>query len=46
MTLLILLLVCAGLAILFWGIGIFVGNRIGKAQKKRDEALRNGSKHV
>lgn len=46
MTLLILLLVCAGLALFFWGIGNFIGNRVGKAQKKRDEALRNGSKHV
>lgn len=46
MTFLKLILLCVVLALVFWGIGSFIGNRIGKAQKKRDEALKNGSKHI
>mgnify|MGYP004600292227 CR=1 FL=1 len=33
-------------AVVFYALGSFIGNQIAKKQKKRDEMIKNGNKHV
>lgn len=40
------LLISVGCGVVFFGVGSFIGTRVAKAQKKRDEVLKNGSKHI
>lgn len=46
MSFLTVVLISIGCAVVFYGVGSFIGTRVAKAQKKRDEVLKNGSKHI
>ena len=46
MKVLLFIALCAVIAVSFYGIGVALGNWIGKRQKMQNEVKQNGSKHV
>lgn len=46
MKILFFILICVVCAVVFFLLGRLIGYVIAKKQAKRDEVLRNGSKHI